>query len=220
MANNVSLSGIRTINIVNCDIFKNLGFVTGNKSTEREIRHLIVLNINIINTRFTQCDLNNWPYGRDSIISLKVDHSVFNKSSIQQFKGLGHFGTLIENSKFHGSKIIFQQATSVMMRNCKYDVTDNKYYDNFNMVGNDHFFDEPLGIRKAIKLLICFESHCENFGSTVSIENTVFTGILKKQTDSVTKITYANLILRNVTFNIHQEDVNIRGGIFLTKLTL
>ena len=42
------LSGIRTINIVNCEFVKYLTFVTGNKSTETETRHLTVLNINII----------------------------------------------------------------------------------------------------------------------------------------------------------------------------
>ena len=67
-----------------------------------------------------------------------------------------------------------------------------------------------MGIQKTIKLLICFESHCQNYGSTVSIENTVFTGILNKQTDSVTKINHASLIIRNVAFNIHQENVNIK----------
>ena len=199
------LSRIRTINIVNCEFVKYLSFVTGNKSTETETRHLTVLNISIIKTRFTNYFINYWPYGRDSIISLKVMNSVFNSSNMVQIKGAGYFGAVLEDSKFHGSIIRFEQAISVVMRNCKYDVSD-KIYDNFNTIVNDRFKYEPLGIRKAIKLLICPESHCENYLSTVSIENTVFTGILNKQTDSVTKIYNANLIMRNVTFNIHQED--------------
>ena len=67
--------------------------------------------------------------------------------------------------------------------------------------------------------MICPESHCENYLSTVSIENTVFTGSLNKQTDSVSMINRANLIMRNVTFNIHQEDVNIKRWYISYKST-
>ena len=204
------LSGIRTINIVNCEFVNYLIFVTGNKSTKTETRHLRVLNINIINTRFTNYYTYYWPDGRDSIISLKVMNSVFNSSYMVQFKGAGYFSAVLEDSKFHKSEIRFEQEMSVIMQNCKYDVGDNRYSDNLNMIGNDHLTYEPVGIQKAIKLLICHELQCENYLSTVSIENTVFTGILNKQTDSVTKINDANLIMRNVTFNIYLEDVNIR----------
>ena len=202
------LSGIRTINIVNCEFVKYLSFVSGSKSTETETHHLTVLNINSINTRFTNTDTYYWPYGRDSIISLKIDHSVFNKSNIHQPKGAGYFGAVFEDSEFNESYIRFEQAASVVLRNCKYDVGDSRYHANFDIIGNDHFFNEPVGIQKAIKLLIC--PKCENYLSTVSIENTMFTGILNKQTDSVTRINNANLIMRNVTFNIYLENVNIR----------
>ena len=42
----------------------------------------------------------------------------------------------------------------------------------------------------------------------VSIENTVFTGTLNKQTDSVIKTEQVTFIMRNVTFDIHQKGVN------------
>ena len=93
-----------------------------------------------------------WPCGRDSIISLKVDHSVFNNVGLAQCKGAGYFGAVIEDSDFHTSYIRFKKTTSVVMRNCKYDVSDNKIYGNFNTIANDHFRSEPLGIQKQLNV--------------------------------------------------------------------
>ena len=161
------LSGIRTVNIINSDFglvsYKQLWFVAGNKSVDTvNSRHLTVLNISIINTTFTYYHTYNWAYGRDSIISMKTTHSTFNKSCIYQYKGAGFFGAVIEDTKFHRRTVFFLQVISVSMRNCEYEVSD-MYYDNFKISGNDHFHDDPEGIKQTIKLLICLPSHCEDY---------------------------------------------------------
>ena len=209
------LSGIRTVNIVNSDVSsadfrdKYLYFIARNKSVDTvNSRHLTVLNINIINTTFTNCLIYYRAYGRDSIISMKITHSTFNNSYIYQCKGAGYFGAVIEDTKFHRSNILFQQVISVSMRNCDYKVSNNMYRDNVKISGNDHLYYDPEEIRKTIKLLICLSSHCEDHWPTVSIENTVFTGSLNKQTDSVTKTDQVIFIMRNVTFDIYQKGVN------------
>ena len=80
------------------------------------------------------------------------------------------------------------------------------FYDNVKIFGNDHLYYEPEGIRKMIKLLMCLPSDCE--GPTVSIENTAFTGILNKQTESVIKTERVTFIVMNVTFDMDQKGVN------------
>ena len=149
-----------------------------------------------------------WAYGRDSIISMKTIHSTFNNSDIYQHKGAGHFGALIEDTKFHGSTISFIQVISVSMRNCQYEVSDNIYYNNVKVSRNDHFHNDPEGIKKVIKLLICLATHCEDYWSTISIENTVFTGTLNKETNSVIKTELVIFIMRNASFDIYQKGVN------------
>ena len=94
------------------------------------------------------------------------------------------------------------------MRNCEYKVGDNMFYDNVKISGNEHFPIDPKGIMKTIKQLICLPSHCEDYRPTVSIEDTVFTGNLNKQTDSVIKTEEVTFIMSNVTFDIHQRGVN------------
>ena len=142
------LSGIRTVNIIRSDfavdLYKQLWFFAGNKSMETvNSRHLTVLNISIINTTFTNSETCYVAHGRDSIISMKTTHSTFIKISIGQLKGAGYFGAVIEDTKFHRTTIIFLQVISVSMRNCEYEVSDNMYYDNVQMSGNDHFYDDP-----------------------------------------------------------------------------
>ena len=69
------------------------------------------------------------------------------------------------------------------------------FHDNVKISGNDHLYNEPEGIRKTIKLLICLPSHCEDYRPTASIENIVFTGSLNKQTDSVIKTEHLIFIM-------------------------
>ena len=203
------LSGIRTINIIGSDFGGNLLFVAGNKSVDTvNSRHPTVLNISIINTTFTNYQTDHWAYGRVSIISMKTTHSIFTNSHILQHKGAGYFGVVIENTKFRRSTVLFRQVISVSMRNCEYEVSDNIYYDNVRISGNDHFRYYPEGIKQTIKLLICLSSHCEGYWPTVSIKNTVFTGSLNKQTKSVIKTEHVTLIMRNVTFDIYQKGTN------------
>ena len=209
------LSGIRTVNIINSDVgsvdlsYKYLYFTAGNKSVDTvNSWHLTVLNISIIYTTFTNCRTDYRAYGRDSIISMETTHSTFNNIDIYQYKGAGYFGAVIENTKFHKSTITFLQVISVSMRNCEYEVSDDMFYDNVKISGNDYFLYEPEGIRKIIKQLICLPSHCEDNRSTISIDNTVFTGTLNKQTDSVIKTEQVTFIMRNVTFDIDQKGVN------------
>ena len=94
------------------------------------------------------------------------------------------------------------------MRNCEYEVSDDMFFDNIKISGNDHFYNIPEGIKQTIKLLICHSFHCEDYWSTVYIENTVFTGTLNKQTNSVIKTEQVTFIMRNVTFDIYQRGVN------------
>ena len=204
------LSGLRTINIVRSDFdWFYISFVARNKSTEAACsHHLTVLNISIIDTSFAYCTICYVAYGRDSIIFMKTTHSTFNNSYIVQRKGAGYFGAVIEDTKFYRSTIIFLQVISVSMRNFEYEVSDNMFYDNIKISGNDHFLNDLEGIKQTIKLLICLPFLCEDYLPTVSIENTVFTGSLNKQTNSVTKTERVNFIMRNVTFDIHQNGVN------------
>ena len=203
------LSGIRTINIIGSDLGGDLLFVAGNKSVETvNSCHLTVLNISIIKTTFTNSYTAYWAYGRDSIISVQTTHSTFTKSYILQHKGVGYFGAVIENTKFHRSTVLFRQVISVSMRNCEYEVSDNIYYDNVKISGNDHFRYDPEGIKQTIKQLICLSYHCEGYWPTVSVEDTAFTGTLNKQTNSVIKTEQVTLIMRNVTFDIYQKGVN------------
>ena len=207
------LSGIRTVNIINSDFglvsYEHFWFVAGNKSVDTvNSRHLTVLNISIINTTFTNYVTYYWAYGRDSIIFMKTTHSTFNNSMIYQVKGAGYFGAVIEDTKFHRSEFLFLQVISVSMRNCEYEVSDDMFFDNVKISGNDHFYDDPEGIKQTIKLLIFLPSHCEDYWPTVSIENTVFTGTLNKQTNSVVKTEQVTFIMRNVTFDIHQKGIN------------
>ena len=208
------LSGIRTVNIINSDFFgansyNYLLFVSGNKSMDKlSSRRLTVLNISIINTTFTKCRTYYWAYGRNSIISMKTTHSTFNNSHIKQDKGAGYFGAVIEDTKFYRRTNIFEQAISVSMRNCEYEVSDDIYYDNVKISRNDHFYDNPDRIRKTIKLLICLPFHCEDYMPTVSIENIGFTGSLNKQTNSVIKTEQVTCIMKNVTFDIYHKGVN------------
>ena len=207
------LSGIRTVNIINSDFdgydYYRLRFTARNKSVDTvSSRHLTVLNISIINTTFTNYVLYYWAYGRDSIISMKTTHSTFNNSHINQRKGAGYFGAVIEDTKFNGSRVFFDQVISVSMRNCEYEVSDDMYRDNVKISGNDYFRYDPEGIKQTIKLLICLSSHCEHYLSTVSIENTVFTGTLNKQTNSVVKTERVIFIMIYVSFDIHQKGIN------------
>ena len=95
------LSGIRTFNIIRCDFVDFIDMFAGNKSVETvNSLHLIVLNINIINTTLTNFDIAYWAYGRDSIISLNTIYSKFNNGYIYQDKGTGYFSAVIEESKF------------------------------------------------------------------------------------------------------------------------
>ena len=212
----VLLSGIRTVNIICSDVGsadlrdKYLDYFAGNKSVETvNSCHLTVLNISIINTTFTYCPTNYIAYGRDSIISIKTIHSTFNNCYILQYKGAGYFGAVIEDTKFYNrSALLFRQVISVSMRNCEYEVSDDMYFDNVKISGNDHFYLYPERIKQTIKLLICPPSHCEAYWPTVSVENTVFTGSLNKQTSSVTITENVNFIMRNVTFDIYQKCVN------------
>ena len=204
------LSGIRTLHIIRSDFISRwLEVIVGNKSVDTVCScHLTVVNISIINTTFTNYDTYYWAYGRDAIISMKTTHSIFNKSNIYQFKGAGYFGAVIEDTKFHRSRVLFQQVISVSMRNCEYEVSDGMINDNVKLSGNDHFYSEPERIKKTIKLLICLSSHSEDYWPNVSIENTMFTGTLNKQTDSVIKTEQGTFIMRNVNFDIYQEGVN------------
>ena len=204
------VSGIRTVNIINSEfISKSLEIVAGNKSVDTvNFRHLTVLNISINNTTFTKCRTDNLAYGRDSIISFKTILSKYNNTSISQLKGAGYFGAVIENCKFHKSFVKFQQVILVSMRNCDYEVSDYMFYDNVKIIGHDHFYYDPEGIRKTIKLLICLATHCEDYWPTVSIENTVITGSLDKQTSSVIKMERVTFIMRNVNFDIDQRGIN------------
>ena len=209
------LSGIRAVNIIKSDYvwdndrFKKLMFVAGNKSVATlNSNHLIVLNVSIINTTFTKYDIHYFAYGRDSIISMKAILFKFRYCLIQQFKGPGYFGSIMEDSKFHRSTILLGPVLSVSIRNCEYEVSDNFYLDNVRINGNDHFYDDPQGIRKTVKLLVCLPFHCEDDWPTASIENTVFTGSLNGQTNSVTKTEHVNFIMRNVIFDIYQKGVN------------
>ena len=204
------LSGIRTVKILNSDfVWGWLDIVAGNKSVESvSLRYLRVLNISILNTTFTNYDITYWAYGRDSIIFMKIIHSKFDNSGIDQLKGAGYFGAVIENSKFNECIVTFPQVISVSMKNCEYEVSDEMYYDNIKIIGNDNFFNEPEGIKETIKLLICLPSNCKDYMSTASIENIVFTGRLRKQTNSVVKTEHATFIMRNVTFDIDQKSVN------------
>ena len=209
------LSGIRTVNILSSDIssadlrYKYVSFVAGNKTVETvNSRHLEVLNISIINTTFTKYDTGYMAYGRDSIISMKTTQSTFHNSDIDLYKRAGYFGAFIEHTKFHRSKITVRQVISVSIRNCEYKVSDNMFYDNVKISGNEHFPIDPKGIKQTIKQLIYLPSHCEDYQPTVSIEDTVFTGTLNKQTDSVIKTEEVTFIMSNVTFDIHQRGVN------------
>ena len=204
------LSGIRTVNIINSDFISSwVHLVAGNKSMETvSSRHLTVLNISIINSTFTNYDTYYKAYARDSIISMKTLHSTFNNSGIYQSKEAGYFGAVIEDTKFHISRITFPQVISVSMRNCEYEVSDDMFRDNVKIIGNDHFYIEPEGIKKTFSQLICLPSHCEDDWYTISIENTAFTGTLNKQTNSVIKTKEVHFIMRNVTFDIYQKGVN------------
>ena len=174
-------SGIRSISIISV-----LEVVAGNESVKTvNSCHLTVLNISIINTTFTNYVIRYMAYGRDSIISMKTIHSKFNKSSVQQLKGEGFLGAIIEDNKFYNSVVGFLQVISVRMRTCDYEVRDNKYGDNVKIIGNDHFYYKPEGIQKTINLLNCLPSHCEHYWSTVSIQNTLFSGSLDKQTNNL-----------------------------------
>ena len=204
------LSGIRTVNIIRSDfILSFLEVVLGNKSVDMaSSHHLTVLNISIINTTLTYYATHYMAYERDSIISMKTTHSTFNNSYIGQVKGAGYFGAVFEDTKFYRSRVLFRQVTSVSMRNCEYEVSDNISMDNVKISGNDHFYYKPEGIKQTVKLLICDSFQCEGYWSTVSIESTVFTGTLNKQTDSVIKTEQVIFIMSNVTFDIHQKGVN------------
>ena len=201
------LSGIRTINIIRSDfILSFLEVVAGNKSVDTvNSRHLVVLNISIINTTFTEGRTDYWAYGRDSIISMQTTHSTFTKSRIYQYKGAGYFGAVIEDTKFHRSQVLFKQVISVSMRNCEYEVSDIIYFDIIKISGIEHLYGEPEGIRKTIKQLIGHSSH---FTILLSIEDTVFTGTLHKQTDSVIKTEGVTPFMSNVNFDIDQKGVN------------
>ena len=202
------LSGIRTVNIIRSDFSRYLEVVAGNKSLDTVCsRDLTVLNISIINTTFTSSGTVYSTYGRDSIISMKTTHSTFNNTDIYQSKGAGYFGAVIEDTKFYRSEILFEQVASVSMRNCEYEVSDDMFHDNVKISGNDHSVNDPEGIQQTIKLLICHSSHCKEY-STVSIENTVFTGSLNKETNSVIKTEQVTFIMRNVNFDIYQKGVN------------
>ena len=204
------LSGIRTVNIISSVVdWGSLDLVVGNKSVDTvNSRHLKVLNISIINTTFTNYGTYYKAYGKDSIISMKTTHSTFNNSGIYQYKGAGYFGAVIEDTKFNRSRVLFEQVILVSMRNCEYEVSDNMFYDNVKISGNDHFLDEPEAIKQTIKQLICHSSHCEDYWLTISIENTILTGTLKKQTNSLIKTDQVSFIMRNVTFDIYQKGVN------------
>ena len=103
------LSGIRTVNIMNSDFISSwVAIVGGNKAVEiLNSRHLTVLNISIINSTFTMCHTYYWPYGRDSIISMKTTHSTLNNSIIEKYKGASYFGAVIEDTMFHRSRVLF-----------------------------------------------------------------------------------------------------------------
>ena len=105
-------------------------------------------------------------------------------------------------------RFLFHQVISVSIRNCEYEVGDDMFNNNVKISGNDHFYIEPEGIKKTFSQLICLPSHCEDYWPTVSVEDTVLTGILNKQTNSVTITERVNFIMRNVTFDIYQKDVN------------
>ena len=66
----------------------------------------------------------------------------------------------------------------------------------------------PRELYKAIKQLIRLPSHFEDYWPTVSVEKTVFTGTLNKQTNSVIKTEQVTFIMRNVSFDIDQKGVN------------
>ena len=207
------LSGITTVNIIRSDFVPNwlacLRIVAANKTMEIvNSHHLTVLNISIIDTTFTNYLTQYTAYGRDSIISIKTTHSTFNNSDINQFKGAGYFGAVTEDTKFYRSTVVFHQVISISMRNCEYEVSDDMFFDNVKISGNDHFLNDPEGIKQTIKLLICLSSHCEDYYPTISIENTVFTGSLNKQTNSVAKIEQVSFIIRNVTFDIYRKGIN------------
>ena len=206
------LSGIRTVNIINCDFVadnnQRVTCMVRKKSVETKCSHdLTVLNITIMNTIFRDYELRYTLYGKESIISLKVINSSFDDSKIMQMKSEGFLGAVFEESRFHKSYFLLFQATSVSVRNCKYDVSDG-FVDNIKIVGNINIPTEPRIIQNAIKLLIFPVSHIHSHFPTVYFENTIFTGNLNNQTDSVTKINEANLIIRNVTFHIYQKFVN------------
>ena len=206
-------SGIRTVNIISSDLVVDLWYglflVARNKSVDTvNSCHLTVLNISIINTTLTNCVTAYNAYGRDSIISMKTTHSTFNYGGIYQHEGAGYFGAVIEDTKFHRSSTFFHQVISVSMRNCEYDLSDDWYYGNIKIIGNEHFYYDPEGIQQTNKLLFCLSFHCEHYQSTVSVENAVFTGSLNKQTNSVIKIEHVNFMMWNVTFDIYQKDVN------------
>ena len=59
---------------------------------------------------------------------MKTTHSTFNNSGIYQYKGAGYFGAVIEDTKFHRSRVLFEQVISVSMRNCEYEVSDDMYH--------------------------------------------------------------------------------------------
>ena len=202
-------SGIRTVNFINCDfVDRKVHFFAGDKSIEKEYSHnLTVLNITITNMIFRDSQLSVRSYGRESVISLKVINSSFNHSIIKQQTGAGYFGAVIEDSRFYESSFSLFEATSVSVRNCEYHVIDT-FVDNIKIVGNIYVTTEPYISQNAIKLLIHPTSHIQNHFSTVYFENTMFNGNLNNQTNSVTKINEANLIMRNITFNIYQKSVN------------
>ena len=206
------LSGIRTVNIINSDFdffWGSFNLVAGNKSMDTICsRHLTVLNISIIDTTFTMFYTHYMAHGRDSIISMKTTYSTFHKSHIYQIKGAGYFGAVIEDTKFYRSIVLFRQVISFSMRNCEYEVSDDMYYDNVKISGNDHFYYNPKGIKQTIKLLICLSSHCEHDRLNISIENAVLTGTLNKQTNSVIKTDQVTFIMRNATFDIYQKGIN------------
>ena len=172
------LSGIRTVNIISCSfVAEDVYFVDGNKSVDTVHSHYLkVLNVSIINTIFTGYQIGLRSYGMDSVILLKIINSLFYFSAIIQYEDTGYFSASIEDSKFYKMYLfIISQATSVSVRNCEYEVTDNIFYDNMKVIGNLYLSGEPVMIQKTIKLLMCPASHCENYYPTVFIENTMFT---------------------------------------------
>ena len=204
------LSGIRTVNIISSDfVLGYLDVVAGNKSMETvSSRYLTVLNISIINTTLTKSGITHVAYERDSIIFMKTIHSTFNNGGIYQLKGAGYFGAVIENSKFHKSKVTFEEVISVSIRSCEHAVSDDMFHNNVKVIGKGHFYNEPEGMRKTIKSLMCPASFFKDCRPTVSIKNNMFTGSLNKQTNSVIKIEYVTFIVSNVIFNIDQIGVN------------